>query len=460
MSTLSIAVSPGEAWGALEEEGAIVELRVARAGGGARPGALYLGRIVALRPELPAALVEIGEARPAFLSAEDTLPRKGLAGLAEGDAVLVQVKKEARADKAVGVTLRPLIEGEFIDLRPGRAGISLRARGLDEAERRRLAAALERIAAPGEGFDIRDAARGTSEDALAADAATVRARWQAVEAARRGARPPARLEPEDDPATELVAAWIAPPPERIAIDDRAAFAAARQWLLRRRPALVPRLCFEARAFEAEGIAAQVAAALAPRVALPGGGALTIESTAAAVTIDVDSGGAPALAVNLEAARIAARQLRLRNLAGPIVIDFIALRDPQERARVRAALAAALAPDPAAPQLLGWTRLGHMELVRPRRFAALEEVLFERTADGGRIKTALTVALEALKAAAQAAETGPARALRLGLAPEVAACLEAGAARAARAALEARLGTKIALAAEPGRPRAAFDIAPI
>ena len=457
MSTLSIAVSPGEAWGALEEEGAIVELRVARAGGGARPGALYLGRIVALRPELPAALVEIGEDRAAFLSAEDAQPRRGLAGLAEGGAVLVQVKKEARADKATGVTLRPLLEGALVDLRPRRAGVSLRARHIDEAERQRLAAALARIARADEGFDIGDRAAGASEDALAADAAALRARWQAIEAARARATPPARLEPEAGPATEIMAAFFAAPPARIAIDDRAAFAEARAWLLRHRPALVTVL--EYRAALGEDMAAQIEAALAPRVTLPGGGALAIETTAAAAMIDVDSGGAPALGVNLAAAREAARQIRLRNLAGPIVIDFIAMRKPHERDQVRAALAAALARDPAAPQLLGWTRLGHIELMRPRRHAALEEVLFERGADGGRIKTALTVALEALKAAARAADAAPGAALRLSLAPEVASCLQDGAAAAARRALEARWGRALRLRPEPGRPRALFDIAP-
>jgi Rne/Rng family ribonuclease len=458
MSTLSIAVSPGEAWGALEEDGAIVELRIARLGGGAPPGALMLGRIVALQPELPAALVDIGEARAAFLSADDAQPRKGLAGLTEGEAVLVQVKKEARADKATGVTLRPLLEGVYVDLRPGRAGISVRGRRLDEAERQRLSAALARLAQPGEGIDIADRAQGAGDEALAADVAALRARWQAIAAARARATPPARLEPEEGPAVEIIAAFLASPPARIVIDDRAAFAEARQWLQRHRPALAAALEYRAPAFD-DDIAAQVEAALAPRVMLPGGGALTIETTAAATMIDVDSGGAPALAVNLAAARAAARQIRLRNLAGPVVIDFIALRRPQEREPVRAALAAALARDPAAPQLLGWTRLGHMELVRPRRHAALDEVLFERGADGGRIKTALTVALEALRAAARAADAAPGAAQRLSLAPEVATCLREGAARAARLALEARLGRALQLHAEPGRPRAAFDIAP-
>ena len=117
-------------------------------------------------------------------------------------------------------------------------------------------------------------------------------------------------------------------------------------------------------------------ALSPTVALAGGGSVHVDAARAAVLIDVDSGtpetGSPertALAVNLAAAAVIARQLRLRSLGGGIVIDFVGLDDRAGRERVRAALAAALAADPARPQLLGWTRLGHLELVRPAAASA-------------------------------------------------------------------------------------------
>ena len=194
--------------------------------------------------------------------------------------------------------------------------------------------------------------------------------------------------------------------------------------------------------------------------LPDGGALTIELTAAATMIDVDSGagargGKAHLATNLSAAREAARQIRLRNLAGPIVIDFIGMRDRRDRDRVREALAAALADD-ADSEVLGWTRLGHLELVRKRREAPLAELLFERTAGGGLVKTAVTVALEALRALARESETMPARAPVLHVHPEVAEAL-AGEAAAARQELEARLGRPIEIVAAPGRARDGFDI---
>ncbi len=285
------------------------------------------------------------------------------------------------------------------------------------------------------------------------------ARAQSIEAARTRSRPPAPLETPALPIAALLADFAPRHPDLIAVDDRAAFAEARAWLARHHPELSDRLALHRDAvplFEHHGIAGAIAAALQPRVPLPGGGALTIEPTAAATMIDVDTGAARgALATNLAAVGEAARQIRLRNLAGPIVIDFAGMRRRGERDRVRDALAAALAGD-ADAEVLGWTRLGHLELVRKRRHAPLFELLFERAPGGGLVKTPLTVALEALRALARDAAAAPARTHSLHVHPEVAAAL-AGEAGEARRELEARLGRAIAVIAEPGRSREAFDI---
>ena len=452
---LLLAVSPGEIWAARVERERLVELRVAREGG-ARVGAIFLGRVVALKPDLPAALVEIGAARPAFLSADD---EADLAGLTEGKSVLVQVTKEARADKAAGVSRRIRFAGALVDFVPG--GRIEAARGLAAAERARLGAAVEDLAEAGEGVHIRAEAKGAEKAALAADLAALRARWRAI-AARKDAPPPAAIDPETGLLTELLGSLLAPPLERIVIDDRAAYATARGWLARQHPELADALELYAGTeplFEHEGVGADIATALAPRVELPGGGAIIIEPTSAATLIDVDSGGAPALAANLAAAREAARQIRIRNIAGPIVIDFIGVKGPA-RARILSELRAALARDPQKPDLLGWTRLGHVEVVRKRRHPALDEILFERAGGGGRVKTALTVALAALAALARAARAEPHRALALRAAPEVAAALAEGPARAPRLALEARLGRAIAVAPDPRLAREGFDIGPV
>jgi Rne/Rng family ribonuclease len=453
---LLIAVSPGELWAALTEEGALVELRVLRPDAASRVGELHLGRVVALRPELPAALVDIGLDRPGFLSAEDAAPGQGITGLHEGQAVLVQVRKDPRADKAAGVSLRPRLQGRFLDLTPRRPGITV-AKGIAADEAERLTTVL--AAGPGEGFTIRTAAAGAPADALAAEVAALRGRWRAIERAARGATPPQRLEAPVPPAAALIAELS---PDAVVIDDRAAFAEARAWLVRNAPELADRLTLHAEReplFEAAGIASEIEGALAPRVPLPGSGALTIDITAAATMIDVDSGSGGALSANLAAAGVAARQIRLRNLSGPIVIDFIGLKRRGDRGRVLDALAAALANDPAGCEILGWTRLGHVELVRKRRHAPLLELMFERPPGGGLVKTAAATAFEALRRAAREAEASPARPLALHLHPEVAAVLGEGEARPARHLLEQRLGRPFALVAEPGRARDTFDIRP-
>ncbi|HUJ98568.1 MAG TPA: ribonuclease E/G, partial [Stellaceae bacterium] len=270
----------------------------------------------------------------------------------------------------------------------------------------------------------------------------------------------------ETPVVLALAEFVAARPEEIVIDDRAALGEARRWLALRAPALAERVTLYREAmplFEERGVAGAVEAVLAPRVALALGGALTIEETAAATMIDVDLGSSTgrrgaaeraALTTNLAAAEEVARQIRLRNLAGPIVIDFIGMRRREQRERVRAALAAALAGD---AEVLGWTRLGHLELVRKRRAAPLASLLYERAPGGGLVKTALTVALEALRALAREAARTPPRVAVLRLHPEVAAALD-GPARAARQELEQRLGRPIEVRGEPGRAREAFDIA--
>jgi len=194
--------------------------------------------------------------------------------------------------------------------------------------------------------------------------------------------------------------------------------------------------------------------------LPAGatGAVHLQATRAAVLIDVDSGTPEeggsreqtALAVNLAAATIVARQSRLRNLGGGIVVDFIGLERRGMRDKVRTALETALLPDPAQPRVLGWTRLGHLELVRSRHRRPLAEILLD---DSGH-KSVLTVAEEALRAVRREARASPGGTWRLRAAPEVAA-----AAAAILPALAERFALRIAIEPEPGRPRERFDILP-
>jgi Rne/Rng family ribonuclease len=319
------------------------------------------------------------------------------------------------------------------------------------------------LVAPDDGVVLQKGAAAVSIADLAAELEDLRRRWQEITAASEGCAPPALLEAAAAPLEALLQEVATAGIDHIVVDEAATFAAIRDWLRRHRSALLDRLVWYRETlplFEHEGVAGDIAQALAPRVALPGGGALTIEIAAAATLIDVDSGSASprgataaeaVLALNLAAAGEAARQIRLRNLAGPIIVDFIGMRARAPRDRVRSALAEALAGE---AEILGWTRLGHLELLRPRRAASLTETLFTRDAGGGLVKTPLTTALELLRRIDRMGDPGAAPSARVH--PEVAKAL-AGEAAAALRALETRLGRPVAVIAEPGRARDSFDI---
>jgi len=461
---LLIAAEPGEWRVALVEGGALLEFRLVRLVGGSRVGELFLGRVVRGLPALRAVLVDIGLARPAHLSLDDALSKSQSAALHEGAGITVQVKRDPRADKAAGVTMRLRLRGTYLDWLPTRPGV--RVDLLEEHDRERVAALLSRAMQQGEGIAARPSAALVSETELQSEVAVLRARWAAIDEKRRAAEPPALLEAVD-PIAEFLRELV-DGVDAVVIDDSVAFGMVRLSLARERPALLDRLQRHrgvGSLFQSEGIADAVAALTARRVPLPGGGAVEIAPTAAAVLIDVDSGGLAQeqhlgdealLTLNLAAAIVIARQIRLRGLAGALVVDFVALARKEHRTRLLESFRSALRSEVPEAQLLGWTRLGHVELTRPRRRAALHEVVFETDAEGQRSKTPITVALEALAAASSVAEAERMHRILLRVHPRVAAVLK-GEAAAVLGSLEARSGGRIELAVEPSRAQESFAI---
>ncbi|HZK91599.1 MAG TPA: ribonuclease E/G [Stellaceae bacterium] len=384
---LLISAGPGEWRAAWVEADEASELYVER--GDTKPaGSIHFGRVVRVVPALEAALVDIGDERPAFLPLRDV--PQGIKA-EQGARLIVEVRREAWQDKAP-----------------------------------RLTAKL----APRE------------PPALAA--------------------PPAQLFPPPGLAAAL-ALRLPGMPARILTDDLAALAPLRGVFqgpeIRQCAAADWPIDFDA-AFEA---------ALSPSLALPGGGSVHIEETRTATLIDVDTGTPEsgsaeraALAANRVAAGLIAKQLRLRNIGGAVVIDFVGLAGNVGRrgARepVRQALEAALAGDPAQPQLLGWTRLDHIELLRPRRGRSLADALLEPRS---RAKQPVALAHEALRRLLQETRASPAANWRLRVSPAVGAALQ-GAAAAALRALETRLGRRIAIDVAPDNQPglAGFDIVPL
>ena len=472
---LLIAAGPGEWRGVLLEDGVAAELFVER-GDRSEAGSIHLGRVSRLVPALNAALVDIGGERPAFLPQGEVVPRGKR--LHEGERVLVQIRREAQGGKAARVTMAITLRGRVVELIAGRPGLkSSEALSQDERDQLLIAAALThpalRAGSPlsrtaGEGAERSEAGEGAvglrllkpaSVNILTAEAEVLRRRWQQIIDRASRLTPPARLDPIATFAASLAGSVLGIP-SHIFADDPEAIPELRK--------AFPTSALE-RLPETEwpiDLDAVFAEALSETIALSGGGSVHFEATRAGVLVDVDTGtpetGAPkrmGLATNLAAAAAIARQIRLRNLGGGIVIDFVGLDSRASRERVRAAFAEALAPDPAQPQIVGWTRLGHLELVRPRRGRPLAERLLEPRPGGALVKTAVAVAHEALRALRREARAQPGRNWRLIVAPDVAAALAGPAAGAVQEA-ERRFARKIAIEADSGYDRERFQIIPL
>ena len=441
---LLIAAGPGEWRAALLEQGVAVELYVER-GERAGLGSIHLGRVVSRVPALGAVLVEIGDQRPGFLPLAGIPPEIGR--LDDGARVLVQVRREAQGGKAARLSTAIRLRGAWLELSSGgtrRAGAAVELGPELQAAAGEDAVAFARLEAPAEP---------PSGAAIAADATALLQRWRRLRLQSREARPPSRLDPLPGFAAAL-SARLPLMPERVVADDLSIAQELR--------AAFPEAAVECRA-ELDDLDAVFDAALSTSVPLETGGLLHLQEARIGSVVDVDSGtpesGSPeraGRAANLAAARAIARQIRLRNLAGGIVVDFVGIEGRGERDRLRAALADALVPDPARPQLLGWTRLGHLELVRPRRGRSLADALLE--ADAAPAKTAATLAYEALRAVLRASRARPAPGWRLIVGPGLESALRGAAASGLRG-LEERLGRPLAIAVEPGRPRDRFEILP-
>lgn len=373
---------------ALRDAGHTVELIVEPVNARAEVGSVHLGRITRIVPAMNAAFVELGLERAGFLPLP--APMDGESPLHAGAAVIVQVAKDAQGGKGAALAYNIAMPGRYLVYAPRQPGISVSRRIAGDAERARLEAAMAAIAKPGEGYILRTAAEGASEAALAGDAEELRAAWAEIKRGAARATPPARLWGELDPLARVIRDRGHPGIARIVADNDAALDGARREIGRSLPALAGALDAyrdPIPLLDRFGIMPDIDAALTARVGLPSGGFLYIEPTQALVAVDVNSGRHNAdsssgpnrqpqtiLAVNLEAAREIAQQIRLRNLSGLIVIDFVHMTLQDDRNRVIDALRAALAEDPTYARIGGFSPLGLVEIARKRGRPPLHELL--------------------------------------------------------------------------------------
>jgi ribonuclease G len=423
MST-EILVNAGihESRAALVENGVLQEVFLERDSRRGLISNIYKGRVSRVLPGMQAAFIDIGMERTAFLHASDIFDvRHADTGIeaphtesirtlvAEGNEILVQVVKDPLGTKGARLTTYITLPSRYLVYMPKGRGVGVSARIEEELERERLRAAVEAGIDPKEnaGFIVRTAAEDSSGEALRADMIYLRKLWEFVR--QKGLRTqPGNLVHADLPLhLRVLRDLMHPGVERILIDQPSAHREMQEFAATFMPDVLAHieLYSEPRPlFELHHVEEEIQKALERKVPLKSGGHLIIDQTEAMTTIDVNTGAfvghrnleETIFRTNLEAAVTIARQLRLRNLGGIIIIDFIDMEEPEHRRQVIQALERALHEDHVKTNISSVSPLGLVEMTRKRTRESLEHLLCHAcpTCEGrGFVKTVETVCYE-------------------------------------------------------------------
>jgi ribonuclease E len=372
-------------------------------------GNVYRGRVQNVLPGMEAAFVDIGIPKNAVLYRGDVrYDKDDIEGgtsqqpriedvLKAGQVILCQVTKNPIGAKGARLTQEVSLPGRFAVLVPNSSAFGISKR-LGDTERRRLRRIIDEVKPTGHGMIVRTAAEGVSADELQRDVTTLLEQWNVIEAKAKTADQPGLLYREPELAVRILREELNSEYRGVVIDDRALFEQVRDYVMAVSPELADRVeYYDAAAeglpiFERHHVHEQLHKALDRKVWLPSGGSLIIERTEALTVIDVNTGknvGKTNLEEtvyrnNLEAAEEVARQLRLRDIGGIIVIDFIDMEVRENRDKVAAALRNALARDKTRTQVFDISELGLVEMTRKRVSEGLLETLStECTVCGGR-----------------------------------------------------------------------------
>jgi len=484
---LLINVCLREVRAALVENGSLQELFMERAGGRGLVGNIYKGRVMRVLPGLQASFVNVGLERSAFLHASDIVRgleeehpdrvrRPDIAELvSEGDELLVQVLKDPLGSKGARLSTFITLPSRLLVYAPGGSGVSVSARIDNDEERERLRGLVESLVDDDEqgGYIVRTAAHGATLESLEADRRLLTGLWATVQDVAGNARVEERVYQDLPLATRLLRDLRDGSLERVRVDSVSTCDSMKRFADRFIPEMsdIIELHDDDRPlFDLCGIEDEIGRALQRRVPLKSGGYLIIDQTEALTTIDVNSGGYvgrrdledTSLHTNLEAAAAIARQLRLRNLGGIIIVDFIDMADEEHRLQLLDALADRLKSDRGKTQVMDVSPLGLVEMSRKRTRDSLERTLCRPCPTcGGRgfTKTPQTVCSEIFREIlGQRAQEDFAEVLVLAAPDIIGRLLDEDAAFVAR--LEQLTGASIRLQSERLHGPEQFDVVPI
>jgi ribonuclease G len=415
--------------------------------------------------ELAEAEAEGGASRPAFAHA----PIEEL--LHKGQEILVQVSKESLGSKGARITSFISIPGRYIVFMPQSRHVGVSRRIHDEAERERLRNIVKAVRPASGGFIVRTVAEGKGEEEIVADIQFLSRLWSQVQSRHEAARAPALLHEEMDLTFRVVRDLFSPEVEEFLVDTDEGYAKVLGYANTLVPQLagrVKRYEGEQPIFEATGIEKEIDKALRRRVWLKSGGYIVIDHTEALVAIDVNTGKyvgkrdfeETVLKINLEAAAEAVRQIRLRDLGGIIILDFIDMERAEHREQVSRALKKALADDKARTNVLEISELGIVEMTRKRARQDLQSMFFAAcpTCKGsGHVKSDAALAAEIFrKIQAQVSDAAPGGEVLVRAHPEMAHRLE-GEEREGVERLQAIIGRKIVPQGVPTYHREEYDV---
>ncbi|MCU7730553.1 Rne/Rng family ribonuclease [Actinoplanes sp. KI2] len=384
---------------AVLEDGILVEHYVSRISSGTMVGNVYLGKVQNVLPSMEAAFVDVGRGRNAVLYAgEVNWDATGLEGrarsieqaLKSGDSVLVQVTKDPIGHKGARLSSHIALSGRHLVYVPNgnASGIS---RKLPDTERKRLRDVLKKLVPDGAGVIVRTAAEGASEDELARDVKRLQAQWEEIQRKSAEGHAPVALSEEPDLVIRVVRDLFNEDFRELVVQGDQAYAEVENYLNSVSPDLVERLHRYTGAgdlFADKRIDEQILKGLDRKVFLPSGGHLVIDRTEAMTVVDVNTGkytGAggnleeTVTRNNLEAAEEIVRQLRLRDLGGIVVIDFIDMVLESNRELVLRRLTECLGRDRTKHQVTEITSLGLVQMTRKRIGSGLLEA-FSETCD--------------------------------------------------------------------------------
>ncbi len=432
-----INFGPTETRVALVENGVLQEVYIERAHSKGYVGNLYKGKVVRVLPGMQAAFVDIGQERAGFIHVaginplnEDGIEERSNHEadirnlLREGQEILVQVTKDPISSKGARLTTHLSVSARYLVYMPYSNHIGVSNRIEDEEEQKRLKALVQKLADEykdeytGGGFIVRTVAEGATEEELRADIPFVFKLWHDLADNIKKSTAPCLIYEDLPLYMRTIRDVMRPNIERVRIDSRECFQNMEKFAKHYTPEVgscIEHYPGERPLFELFGVEEELQRSLESKVMLKSGGYLLIEQTEAMSTIDINTGAfvghrnleETIFKTNLEAATAIARQLRLRNLGGIIIIDFIDMQDPEHQRQVLRTLEKCLEKDRAKTSITGVSELGLVEMTRKRTRESLGRMLCEPCPvcrGRGTLKTAETICYEIFREILREART--------------------------------------------------------